>query len=261
MRNVPGALLLDGQNDNVKYTERSENDLKVVQVQTPTATRTYWLDPKRDWMPVRVRSETQHGWTEARNALCEYDGVWFPEVVQYYTSKHADGREPAQTVRIYSASFNRPDHPQRLRPESIAIDVGTPVVPHSDNPNELAMYMWDGEQVVTQEDFHQRIAAGELRYGPMIRAAWDKLARGGMRGSGGNSSDTTLVAAKDPSSAKPTKVKPSTPADQLAEWERYTRDFIQRYQLNEDQSQKALSVLKDMPGSRAPTHRREQGRL
>lgn len=230
------------------FEESREDDLHVARVQTSTGTTTYWLDSQRGWSPVRVRDDYESGgWAESRSALKLMDGVWFPTAVEMYSSRYKDGKEPAMVVRVYSATFNRPEHPQELTPADIGLEVGmdAQVV---DQDTRSRRGKWDGERVVSDEEFLQRLRRGELQEGPgflrgiakaQTKLAQDRKTQGAVAGPAEATATaySSLQQAADAARRQPEKFE--------SLWETYVRRFIQKYQLNDDQTQKAMSILKD----------------
>ncbi|MFQ5807531.1 MAG: hypothetical protein ACE5I3_13880, partial [Phycisphaerae bacterium] len=230
-----------------KYHEWREGDLHVVRVRNSYGTKRFWLDPQRAWSPVRVRYQRDDGvWFESRSTLKKFDAVWFPETVLMFTSRYKEGREPAQIVRVYSATFNRPEHPQRLTPADIGVQVGMDVVVY-DEDMSWNVGKWDGEKVVSFEEFAKRLHAGELKEGPnFIRAAVKASAKQAkerqaaqgpqVAGTPGWATPLTAEGAR--------KALLLSPKQLESFWEAYTTAFIKKYKLNEEQTQKALSILK-----------------
>jgi hypothetical protein len=210
----------------------------VVRVRQSRATKTLWLDPRRAWSPVRVRYEHDRGmWFESRSALKEMDGVWFPEAVHLFTSTYEDGREAAQIVRVHSATFNRPEHPSRLTPADIGVEVGTSVVVYDEHRNWRPA-RWDGEQIVSLSEFVER----RLQEGPNLTR---EVARVQAREAAELRAQATPVLMDGISSQALLRAVTQKPARCESLWEAYTRAFIQRYKLNEEQTQQALSILHD----------------
>ena len=222
-----------------RYEESRDGDLYVVRVQKADSTTTYWLDPQRAWSPVRVRDEYhKHGsWAESRSSLKETDGLWFPEVVEFFSSKFKDGREPVQVVRVYGATFNRPEHPQRLSLADIGVDVGSYVIVH-EYGEQPRTGRWDGQQVVNVN----QLADQRIEEGPIFKR---QAARYHARYAQGDGVQTTTdpALAGDPAALRRAVAEQPNQCESL--WEAYTRNFIARYDLNEDQTQKALTILHD----------------
>lgn len=221
-----------------QYQQSPEGDLHVVRVRQSRATKTLWLDPRRAWSPVRVRYEHDSGmWSESRSALKQMDGVWFPEAVHVFTSTHEDGREAAQIVRVYSATFNRPEHPSRLTPADIGVEVGTDIVVYDEHRNARPA-KWDGEHIVSLSEFAER----RLQEGPNLTR---EVARAQAKEAAELRAEATPVLMDGINAQALRHAVTQKPAQCESLWEAYTRAFIQRYKLNEEQTQKALSILHD----------------
>jgi hypothetical protein len=240
-----------------EYEESREGDLWVVRVRSGNFTRTYWLDPSRGWSPVRVRRENEGGfWTESRSVLELMDGVWFPRTVLYFSSNHCDGEVPREAYEVDGAEFNRPDHPMTFTLADIGIDVGMLVTDPDRRIGGVGpstMGKWDGERVVSFEEYNKRRLADEIREGPLLIALLERRTRGSVAppasangGTGGVSSTKDRATESGVSPAGGTKgVIVEAEGQVESQWEAYTRHFIERYRLNKEQSDKAWAILKD----------------
>ena len=202
------------------YEVRIVDGLHEVSLHAEKVDRTvrYLVDPERGWNPVRVTklSGGKVLW-ESRTTLKEYGGVWFPEQVELFESTHEEGKQPVYVIDILSASFNQPDHPTRLTPESIGIEVGTQIQAYAEGnvTRPSGRFGWDKKKLVPLKELFQRIRSGELETGPQTKAYIDRSLALGRR------------------------------SDHFqSEWERYVRRFIKKYRLNDEQSEKALKILR-----------------
>jgi hypothetical protein len=232
-----------------KFDERREAGLHVVTIQKSAGTTTYWLDPERGWSPVRVRNEHEkYGWTESRSTLKNFDGVWFPQVVEFFSSRYRDGQEPEKIVRVYSATFNGPEHPQRLTPADIGLEPGMDVLVRGADMKAEMIGKWDGEKVVSFQEFARRLRTGEVTEGPnFLRAAAKaqaKLAQERLAAAGAEEGDVAAVWTGPMTVEQVRRALLLTPKELESLWEAYTRHFIGEYKLNQEQTQKALSILK-----------------
>jgi hypothetical protein len=179
-----------------------------------------WLiDPERGWNAVGVTVQS-HGEVvnESRTTLKQYGDLWFPETVEFYERDFKQGQEPVYVMRVLSAEFNDPDHPRRLTPASIGVEVGTNLqVFEADDPfHPVGRFGWDTKKLVPLHELHRRIEAGELEQGPIFILETDRAIAKGQW------------------------------LSQLETgWERYTRRFIERYGLDSEQAQKAWAVLEE----------------
>ena len=240
-RSIHNTLWDDPSGDG-QYTESKEGDLHVVTYKADYGTTRWWIDPQRGWSPVRVAFFDPKGdlKTESRSTLQKFGQVWFPKSVAFFSTGYKEGKQPYETVEIFSATFNRPDHPIALGPADIGIEIGMPITEYGRTFRPGRIVTWDGEKLISMDEYRQRRRAGELPRSPTV-------ARESAR------SRARLAASKEGN----TKGKPQTrierPADLMDEWESYTRRFIAKYRLKNEQSQKAWSILKACR-ERADTH-------
>ncbi|MFH1748786.1 MAG: hypothetical protein ABIG44_17265 [Planctomycetota bacterium] len=178
----------------------------------------FLLDPERGWNPVRYAFlNNDQVVREVRSTLKQYGDVWFPERIELYDREHEGGEEPTYVIDVLSASFNEPDHPKRLTPESIGIEVGTNITVEEwgSSIRRIGMFGWDKKKLVPLKELFERIRAGELETGPQTRAAAE---HDQAKGAGMELFET--------------------------EWERYVRRFIDKYRLNEQQAEQAYKILR-----------------
>ncbi len=207
-----------------EYSETAEEDgMIVVRSHVPGFDRQseITIDPAKGWNIVRsVLFENDKLLTEERITLKQFGDTWYPEKWQLFESTHNEGTTPAEEIVITHAAFNQPDHPIQFRPADIGVDVGTPVTVFSDSnaaaQNQFTKLVWDGAKPVARTEFQQRLKSGDLKIGPRVREFIDK----------------DLVEGQS--------------EDQLFDtWTAYTKHFISRYELDIEQSQKALAILDD----------------
>jgi hypothetical protein len=233
-----------------KFDEGRDGGLDVVTVQKGDGiTTTYWLDPQRAGLPIRVRHEhDERGWWfESRNTFKQFDGVWFPEVVERFSSRYKDGREPDKIIRVYSATFNRPEHHQRLTPADIGMEPGMEVEVRGPDMKLEMSGKWDGEKVVSFKEFAERLHKGEVTESPsLIRACLKAQAKAAQerRAAGEAEGDVAAVWRGSMTVEQARNALLLTPKQYESLWETYTKAFIKMYQLDEEQTQKALSILK-----------------
>ncbi len=221
-----------------KYSERDEGDYHVVEAETDVGKYEWWLDPQKGGEPVRILIYSKDGevMQESRSTFKNYEGVWFPESVAYFARSHKDGKEPYETINIHYASFNQPEHPRSLGPQDIGIEAGVHIQTYAKGHKLIAWNeIYDGEKIVSDQEYLERRKRGEIKLGPtMQREAAKDHARESAKLAGDEASRSekrngrrSLLSVKD---------------ERLTEWEEYTRRFIARYQLNDDQTQKAWLV-------------------
>ncbi len=221
------------------YSEEVRDGLDVVTCETDYGTITWWIDPRRGWSPVRVVLR-QHGEVvaESRSTLKQFGGVWYPDMVLFFSKGYKDGQEPLETVKVHAARFNKPEHPQRFTPAGIGVEAGMTVEKvNADQTIEVRVF--DGTKAVSQAEFNRRYRAGEIELGPtFLRSLAQADAREAQR----------EAARQEP--AKPIERAESSSAwDGVqhlveSEWAAYTRRFVVRLKLDDEQSQKAWLILR-----------------
>src|SRR5204863_9615841 len=87
---------------------------------------------------------------EVRSTLKTFEGVWFPEVVATFQPDYKHGKEPVEVTRVQSASFNKPDQPQRLAPSDIGVEPGVRAVVHEGASPRAGqrLMQWDGGTLI-----------------------------------------------------------------------------------------------------------------
>ena len=198
-----------------KYRESVENGLHVVTAQSDVGMIRWWIDPEKDWSPVRVALYRDgEVFSQSRSVLKQFDGVWFPEVVQYYVKGHRDGKEPQITVKVLSAEFNRPDHPTRLTPADIGII-----------PLDVAVDKLDESGQIVDYGFYDPETNGFINPEQLRRRRLERAA----------------AYEADPANNPPPAPRWSRALFESA-WEAYTRNFINFLKLDDEQTQKAWSI-------------------
>jgi hypothetical protein len=217
------------------YESFEENGLIVVTARARGGELRWLIDPDKDWNIVRTGvwvNGKQIG--DTRYTLAQYDGVWFPQRMERYRLGAGDVA-PSTVVTVLSAEFNRPNHPQELTPPDIGIEAGATIIfedPGLYAPNSL---MWDGRKPVLAAEFIERLEKGELHRGPTIQREFERAKAELKAAAAGQSATTRPVhfeAALDPQNFE-------------SQWERYTRRFIVRYRLDDEQARKAWTICRE----------------
>lgn len=220
-------------NPPFKYSERVEGPLVVVTCLDISGWKfEWWIDPQRDWSIVRNATSNPEGKQlgETRFELEVFDGIWFPRKIEFFRMGAGEST-PGVTIETICAEFNRADHPLELRKSDIGIEVGTRIA--YEETDQKGGY-WDGNSILPAETFHNKVSNGELTSGPnrqrvirrlQAKAALDRIQYSAQSRVGNNSA--------------------SKPAITESEWERFTREFISVYSLNDEQSQKAIAICNE----------------
>lgn len=244
----------------VLYRQTTGPDGKVIveaRTDAPrTSVRRWILDPANDFQPTRLEMVSPEG--DVRSAVdLEYqalpNGARFLESATYSN----EGREYAR-VKVLKARVNDPSLPRTFRPEAIGIDNGTSlslmgVPPPADATPGFPVYYCQGE-IIDAWELGARIRNGVVTLGGNSAMAQAKAEMGlDWREPWPEDLDT-------PSEPLPLASQPSS--HPLTDWEKYTLDFIRRYKLDDEQSQKALSILKQCQDRRRlieAIHRQSEG--
>lgn len=205
-----------------EYTERIENGLHVVTLRTEHGGLTWWIDPKRDWNAVRITA-VHEGTTlrETRISLRQFDGVWYPDTVLNFNSGYKNGTEPAEVIRVVSASFNDPKHPSRFIPADIGIESGMTIQRPLEPPGTPLLF-FDGKSATGEEEYRRKLKRGEVQPGPTLVRSWASA-----------QADAIQRLLEDTSVEKRHETI----------WAEYVRKFVVRYQLDAEQADKAILIL------------------
>ncbi len=214
------------------YSESVEDGLHVVRAAAEYGTITWYLDPQRGWNPVRVTFEQGGRVThESRSTLRQYEGVWYPATVAFFEAGVA---EPTLVLTVTAATFNQPGQPRVLKPADIGVEAGMLVsVTKPGDKHEFLMF--DGEKPVSTDEFFKRIGTGEIKRGPSNLRAIAEMEADSARSEVEGAPEAGKATA-DPTSARRRRE---------SAWGAYTREFIAKYHLDDGQSQKALSILRE----------------
>lgn len=210
------------------------------------ATCTWTLVPEKDWNPERIVYRDRDGNEIALECeLKDFGGVWFPE----RASVSANGRL-ATTITIHEASFNKPDDPESFTPADIGVEPGFNIAGQNFREPPGEVWIWDGEGLVLKSEWFEMLRRGTHQRGPTLEAR----ARGEL-----NPYYTEeqvrefqrLFPSHRPAQSEPGPPAPAEPGPQSApashavfsEWERYVLAFVERYQLDRPQRERAAEIL------------------
>lgn len=227
-----GLASIWGRDDDPveSWDELQHGDLHIVTGHTRGGARITWhVNAERGWNAERIEYDTGYGLWEAVSTLQEYGGAWFPAETRYYQ----DGKLQ-EAVVVRSASFNVPDDPQRFSLADIAVEPGTHIVaqnrPNISGPDSAT---WNGEQIVKLSEWLEDRRTGRRDFGPKFKE-WRRLGRSPY------STPEEVAAVKLGNRELTTHAVMRRHAGL---WERYVRDFIERYKLLDEQKQRAWAVL------------------
>lgn len=212
----PHAVLLEEQGPTRTYDVRTEDGLTVVTWDDGEYSQSYWLDGRRNYMPVRVtRARLGELVSESRIQLDQFGDTWFPREIEVWL--HVGHSRLTQRILVRKAEFNQPGHARTLTPADIGISDGAPVLIYDGSGREREMGIWTGVEVVGGSEYRDKLEALR-RLQPTIPVGKEQEAL--KRWLDRNDRD-------------------------LSEWELYTRSFIARFNLDDEQTAKALTILQD----------------
>lgn len=127
--------------------------------------------------------------------------------------------------------LNRPEHRRCFSPGDLGIRPGCTVFWQDDSGAE-DIRIWNGNALVTQELFSELRARGQVA----------ETLRGDFQPAGESS---TSRPAADSMPASVARCLSLRSPDVTSRWERYTREFQQRFRLSEEQGEAAFRILHD----------------
>lgn len=188
------------------------------------------IAPDKDWNAEQIVVRDAEGIQyELVCELAQFGEIWFPHRV----TLHGNG-VLATTVVVHEAQFNQPGDPEAFEPADIGIEPAFNVSPQNFRIPGEAILVWDGDTLVTIEEWKVMVASGLREAGPTMQAR--------RRGEINPYYTPEQVERIRLRRALLAKEGPATGA-LLADWERYVRDFIVRHQLDADQTARALDIL------------------
>lgn len=209
----------------LRFSQEDEGDKVRVTGRTESGASISWLiDPAKSWNAERIEWRDSDGnvTAEVLVELDRFGSVWFPRSVKSY-----QGGILNHTVEVLEASFDSDDHPSGLTPADMGIEPGMTIsVVGETKPDKRHMMYDDSGRLVTIAEFTRRLEAGELQYGPFMAAAY------------------AAGHVKDRAEKLRHRMIALRPLFYESAWVRYTREFIRKYGLNDEQSQHAWKICK-----------------
>lgn len=236
-----GLALTDIEEATAKFSDCSEEfvgRLKVITARHATGIIRWTIDPDRDGAPLRIENLGPDGAprSETRIDLKLSDSFWFPALIETFAVDASGSQRRVESIAVHAVEFNRESHPSVLTPTDIGVEAGVNVhLQKADGSMDLRV--WDGASIASLDDFFTRVKRGEAHQGPAVLR---EIAR----------SEALLAAraATQPALVESIRARSESFTIEtdpvLSAWEKYTAAFIWRYELDTDQIQKALDILK-----------------
>lgn len=233
----------------VRFQKFRRDGLEVVRAEFADGGATEWhLAPEQGGLPIAVRREIQGRIVaECSSELHEFDGMWYPARVTYYGEGGRAGGDVREIVEVLSLEREPADVPDRLTPEYIGIDAGMNICLRRGSQPVPELRKWDGQQALTLEQYQDAWSAGQVREGPNFLANLERARAMEVL----EAVEAVLAAEKADAQggqpAGPGHARATTQSllERLTGQEAYTSEFIRRYRLDAEQTQRAILVLRD----------------
>lgn len=225
-----------------RFTVARDGAIEVVSATDGDRVTTWCLDWNCGGIPTRVTlTENGVAIAESRSTLREHAGLWYPALVEFYRAGSDGALKPFEVIEVASIQINRPDLPAQLSPAFINIDAGVNTYVRQEGSGAPpVLRKWDGHQRVSLEEFDRREREGSLHPGPVFLENAQRAMERAQRRAAERQTDEPARSA--PASA-PAEHDALAALERLTGWAEYTRQFIERHDLDADQSQRAWLIL------------------
>ncbi|TWT41082.1 hypothetical protein RAS1_37730 [Phycisphaerae bacterium RAS1] len=191
----------------------------------------WFIDPQRGWSVERCTADGPGvGRTECTLELRELNGVWFPQEARYTRYGKLDVH-----FKVQSAEINKPDDPDRFSANEIGMEPGFNIAVQPRGGDAGGPRIWDGERMVSQEDWSAAMKRGEKTPGPTMQA----------RRRGEHSKYMTPHQLDDWNKQHDAMHAVATSDEIQSAWLLYTTSTCERFALDDGQRQKAMDILAD----------------
>jgi len=216
----------------VSWHEERRGALYVVAATDERGAETTWhINPDKDWNAERVTYS--YGGQVQAEAVCElrrFGTAWFPARTDYYQRNRL-----LESVVIESAQLNQPNDKGRFTLADMGAEAGTNVWIKNLPAKPGELLIWNGDDVTSSDRWFDDVDSGKREPGP----TWRRI-RAGESYSSPYETDEQRAGRKI---AEVTgRVRRAMNRHQTL-WEIYVRTFIERYKLNDAQSQEADQLL------------------
>ncbi len=238
--------------EEFSYSQRpGDGNLIEVEARSENYRFVWTIDPDRAWNPTRVEqymrdpSEPASAFALAYAVESEYERfgeAWAPVKVTYLSAP--EERVHAVTELTY-AKVNSPDLPDFLTPTDVGFRTGSIVNVSGDGP--ARQMRWTGSDLIAHDEFYARVESGELKPDPWIEEQkrnprpvryGDRPAADRLR------DDPERLLVRERLAFALQRSNSNDP------WDTYVAEFIKRFQLEPEQTDRCLAILKDSKGRR-----------
>jgi hypothetical protein len=238
------------------YSQTQVDGIYKVEMDTENSKTVWYIDPNTGWSCTRSELRELSGAlvNYSETAYQKYGDTWLPVSTAYM-----DRNDELRVFQeVSQARVNDKDLPSSLSPADIGVEVGVAMLGSPNSGSQQGQYnYWDGQNVVSKEEFDRRMKAGDLELGPSVKEFFKNIKKYNEAGVPYNPGIPLEVLAPEGSAAyarlsnaglftKPPATQPSTliiePKDP---WDVYAIKFIKDYKLDQEQSSKTLQILED----------------
>ncbi|MBW7904433.1 MAG: hypothetical protein LC135_12130 [Phycisphaerae bacterium] len=228
------ALWPSAEDPVERWSEQQAGDRFIVRGEHRSgAVQTWYIAADRGWNAERITLEFRgRPVYEVQCALEKFGDVWFPAEARYY-SRGA----PSDCVTITKASFNSALDAGRFTPADLGLEPGSTINEVGATRGGLEHLTWTGAGIVTFGEWLEGVKAGKWAWGPIHRAL--------------QATGVFESPYDQPQELKQRRLRYRAEQARylltrnVGMWEKYVREFIERYELDQGQREKANLILLD----------------
>lgn len=217
----------------IRYDTEKEGDYHVVKATTESGAKITWfISPTKGWNAERVTYESGRYFAESMTTLEEFSGAWLPVLTEYF-----EKGKLIESIAIQEVKINDPNGPRRFTLNDIGIQPGEAIAAKHDPAPAGKPRVWNGEAVSEWDDWMADLKSGKREWGARM-----KLLNSGKPYDSPYMTDGEREQLRV---ARATRLRFAETHKHEGLWTRYVRDFIARFKLDNEQTQKALLVLSE----------------
>lgn len=217
----------------ISWSQDQYDDYYIVRGQHQSgALLTWYIAADRGWNAERITLEFDGKiLAEVQCTLEKFGETWFPADTRYYR----DGAL-RETVSVQAARFNDDADLDRFTLHDLGVEPGSTISEQGAGPRAgLELLTWTGQGIGQFSEWLERVRSGKWNWGPTHQ----KVQRSGVFES---RYDTPEQLKQRRLFWRAFRIKTALKGHEGL-WAQYVRDFINRYQLDREQSEKANLIL------------------
>lgn len=162
--------------------------------------------------------------------LSQFGNAWFPEEARFYENGNL-----VEAVVVEQGSFNLPGDKDSFTPADLGLEPGTNLTILDGVKREQKQYpIWNGESIATLGEWMEDVRTGKRKPGP----TFERIRKDGEYNS---PYETREQVERRRQASRGMQSRWFLERHQRL-WEQYVRDFIARYQLDAEQTQRAWTI-------------------